>query len=64
MTFFCFLDTEHLPMAHMEPLDAETFEEAQHQAMHLLKDHRSARAARIYRDTKEVAIVEVQDGRL
>lgn len=58
MTFFCFLDSEHLPMAHMEPLDAETLEEARQQATHLLKHHRSARAARIYLDAAEVDVLE------
>lgn len=58
VTFFCFLDSDHLPMAHMEPLDAETLEEARQQAAHLLRQHRSARAARIYLDTEEVAVLE------
>jgi hypothetical protein len=60
VTFFCFLDSDHLPMAHMEPLDAETLEEARRQATHLLRHHRSARAARIYLDADEVDILEAR----
>lgn len=62
MTYFCFLDCDRLPMAHMEPLDAETFEEAQHQAFRLLKHHQSAKAARIYLDTQEIAVLEADGG--
>lgn len=57
MTFFCFLDSDHLPMAHMEPLDAETLEEARQQAADLLSQHRSAKAARIFLDAAEVDLL-------
>ena len=45
-------------MAHMEPLDAASLEEARQQASRLLKHHRSARSARIYLDGAEVAILD------
>lgn len=60
MTFFCFLDSDHSPMAYMEPLDAETLEEARHQASRLMKHHRSAKAARIYLDADEVDVLEAK----
>ncbi|RYG56099.1 MAG: hypothetical protein EON56_04680 [Alphaproteobacteria bacterium] len=62
MTFFCFLDSDHLPMAHMEPLDAESLEEARQQAFHLLRLHQSAKAARIYHGPQEVAVLEAREG--
>jgi len=60
VTFFCFLDSDHVPMAHMEPLDAETLEEARQQASHLLRQHHSAKAARIFLDAVEVDILEAK----
>ena len=47
-------------MAHMEPLDAETLEEARQQASHLLRQHHSAKAARIFLDAVEVDILEAK----
>lgn len=63
VTFFCFLDSELSPMAHMEPLDADTLEDARCQAGRLLKRHRSAQAARIYLDAEEIAILKVEGAR-
>ena len=60
MTFFCFLDSDHLPMAHMEPLDTETLEEARQQAVHLLSQHRSAKAARIFLNAAEVDLLKAK----
>lgn len=58
MTFFCFLASDYSDNAHMEPLDAETVEQAKAEATRLFSQHVSATAARIYLDTEEIAVVE------
>ncbi len=58
MTYFCFLQSESGVLPHMEPLDAESLEEAIREALQLLEDHGSAVAARICLNEVEVAVVE------
>lgn len=58
VTFFCFLDADYSENAYMEPLDAETIHQAKVEAANLIRQHRSATAARIYLDTEEVAVLK------
>ncbi|WGM30491.1 hypothetical protein [Brevundimonas sp. NIBR11] len=57
MTYFCFIELAGSSTPHMEPLDVASVEDAKAQAQRLLRDHASARAARIYLDEKEVAML-------
>ncbi len=63
MPFFCFLTSEHWPVAHVERLEAKTLVEAQDQAADLLNRHSDALAARTILDAAEVAVLKVP-GRL
>ncbi len=57
MTFFCFLESANSSVPHMEPLDAESLEEARQQAKRLLSRHTQAMSARIYLDAEEVDVL-------
>lgn len=63
MTYFCFLQSASGVLPHMEPLDAESFDEAIREAEKLIEDHGSAVAARICLDDVEVAVVELPERR-
>ncbi|MET4684893.1 hypothetical protein [Brevundimonas faecalis] len=48
MTYFCFVESIILGIPHMEPLDAQTDEEAVVEAEALLKSHFSGIAAHVF----------------
>lgn len=58
VTYFCFLHSRPERTPHMEPLDADSVEEAKAQARRLLREHTSAHAARVYFGADEVAFLE------
>ena len=62
VTYFCFLDTDHCDHAYMEPLDADTLDEARSRALQMAQSHRSAKIARIYFDTQQVAVLSLDPG--
>lgn len=57
MTFFCFIESRILTVPHMEPLGAETLEEARTEAAVLLGLHASGIAAHIFHGEDRVHTV-------
>lgn len=56
-TYFCFIERDILGTPHMEPLTAESEDEARAQALALLRTHASGIAAHILRDDARVATI-------
>lgn len=50
MTYFCFVESDILSVPHMEPLAAETVEEAREEAERLLYDHASGYAVHVFQN--------------
>lgn len=48
MTYFCFLDSDDSVSTYMQPLDAETPDDAIEAAIALLMEHQSQVSARVY----------------
>lgn len=48
MTYFCFLDSSDATSTYMQPLDADTRDDAIEAALALLSEHQSQVAARVY----------------
>ena len=48
MTYICFVDLKTHSVPHMEPLSAQTPEEAFEEAVRLLRQHRSGVAAHVF----------------
>lgn len=57
MTYFCFLESEHASISHMEPLDAETVEQAAAQARHVLELSHTGIAAHVFLDNVPVLTI-------
>ncbi|QBX37233.1 hypothetical protein E4M02_02530 [Brevundimonas sp. S30B] len=57
MTYFCFIESSILSVPHMEPLIAETLEEAEAEAEALLRTHSSGYAAHVILDDERVATI-------
>lgn len=62
MTFFCFIESDILSVAHMEPLTAEELDEAKAEAEALLGQHASGYAAHVFEDDRKVATIR-REGR-
>lgn len=56
-TYFCFIENDILRTPHMEPLSAETDDEAFLQATALLRTHASGVAAHILLDDARIGTV-------
>ncbi|TAJ56883.1 hypothetical protein [Brevundimonas sp.] len=61
MTYFCFIESTILSVPHMEPLLAETEDEAMLEAADLMGLHSSAIAAHVFRDEDRVGTVTPDD---
>lgn len=59
MTYFCFIESDILSVPHMEPLAAETPEEAREEAVQLLAHHASAVAAHVFFGDERVHSIRV-----
>lgn len=57
MTYFCFIESEILTVPHMEPLGAETLDEARIEAAALLNLHGSGIAAHVFEGDNRVHTV-------
>ncbi|WP_395942934.1 hypothetical protein [Brevundimonas sp.] len=60
MTYFCFLDSVDATSTYMQPLDADTRDEAIEEAQVLLAEHRSQAAARVYHGDNLIASLPAQ----
>lgn len=56
-TYFCFIERDIIGTPHMEPLDAESDDEARKEAVALLRTHASGIAAHILHDNVRVATI-------
>ena len=56
-TYFCFIESDVLRIPHMEPLSAETDDEAFAQARALLRNHASGIAAHVLLDDARIGTV-------
>ena len=63
MAYFCFIEGEGLSVPHMEPLDAETAEDARREALRLLARHSSGRMAHVYFDDEPVCSLAAETSR-
>jgi hypothetical protein len=61
LTYFCFIESEILSVPHMEPLAAETVEDAREEAERLLLDHASGYAAHVFRDDDRLLTIRRPD---
>lgn len=50
MTYFCFIESEILSVPHMEPLAAESLDDARQEAERLLYQHASGYAAHVFNE--------------
>jgi hypothetical protein len=48
MAYLCYVELRDLSVPHFEPLDAGSPDEAKHEALRLLRRHRSAVVAQVY----------------
>ena len=58
--YFCFIESDILSVPHMEPLAAETDDDAVKEARNLLRLHSSGYAAHVVRD--EVRVASIRKG--
>lgn len=57
MTYFCFIESKILSVPHMEPLLAQTEDEALAEAADLMGLHASAIAAHVFKDEERVGTI-------
>lgn len=57
MTYFCFIESDILTVPHMEPLSADTSEDAVKEALNLMRQHASALAAHVFLGEERIASV-------
>ena len=55
MTYFCFIESDILTVPHMEPLSADTSEDAVNEALQLMRQHASALAAHVFLGDQRIA---------
>ncbi len=60
-TYFCFIERDILDTPHMEPLTAETDDDAKAEAAALLRTHASGIAAHILCDDIRIATIRTSD---
>ncbi len=56
-TYFCFIERDIIGTPHMEPLDADSEDQARAQAEALLSTHASGIAAHILLDDRRIATI-------
>lgn len=61
MTYFCFLESSLVGVQYMQPMDAESVEEARQEAARLMRHHTRAYAAHIFAEDDHVATIEARD---
>lgn len=61
MTYFCYIESKILTVPHMEPLLAETEDEAMSEAADLMGLHSSAIAAHVFKDEDRVGTITPDD---
>lgn len=61
VAYLCFIESDILSVPHMEPLMAETLEDATLEARALLAQHQSGFAAHIFEDDRRVGTVRRGD---
>lgn len=57
MTYFVFIESDILTVPHMEPIGADTLDEARDAAEALLGQHASGYAAHLFEDDERVATI-------
>lgn len=57
MTFFCYIESNILTVAHMEPLEAESVDDAKSEAERLLYAHASGYAAHVFREDQRLLTI-------
>jgi len=60
VTYFCFIESDILGVPHMEPLSAETLDDAQVEAAQLLSTHTSGIAAHVFDGETRVHTVRAE----
>lgn len=63
MTFFCFIDSDLMSAPHMEPLAADTVDEARREAERLLYAHASGYAAHDFKGDERLLTIRRPRGR-
>jgi hypothetical protein len=61
VTYFCYIESKILSVPHMEPLLAETEDEAMSEAADLMGLHSSAIAAHVFKDEDRVGTITPDD---
>ena len=59
MTYFCFIESDILSVPHMEPLVAQTADEARLEAEALLRQHASGVAAHVIPSASPTAVASL-----
>ncbi|KQS53830.1 hypothetical protein ASG17_12755 [Brevundimonas sp. Leaf363] len=57
MTFFCYIESDILTVPHMEPLEAESVDEAKSEAERLLYAHASGYAAHVFKEEERLLTI-------
>ena len=57
MTFFCYIESNILTVPHMEPLEAESVDDAKSEAERLLYAHASGYAAHVFREDQRLLTI-------
>ena len=57
MTFFCYIESNILTVPHMEPLEAESVDDAKIEAERLLYAHSSGFAAHVFREDQRLLTI-------
>ena len=57
MTFFCYIESNILTVPHMEPLEAESVDDAKSEAERLLYAHANGYAAHVFREDQRLLTI-------
>ena len=57
MAFFCYIESNILTVPHMEPLEAESVDDAKSEAERLLYAHASGYAADVFREDQRLLTI-------
>ena len=60
MTYFCFIESDILSTPHMEPLTAETLDDAAEEARRLMRNHASAIAAHVFEGDERISSIRLE----
>lgn len=61
MTYFCFLESSLVGVQYMQPMDADSVEEARREAVLLMRHHQRAYAAHIFAEDDHIATIQARD---